>query len=451
MAPSATAPSYKRTLQEELLLRCLLVESAHQDYAVRKVQDMLGEERAERQVPISLAANPTRRALGVTAILYDLCAVYGVSDRLAELLGEMEAPITLERYAKAGLRPMPQGMIEGGYKGGLRDALEYLQICEFVVVFCGWAPRPRRPFVQVGRPCDTRVTYASDDPYTPIRVELDHQRDIGGKSKDVTDVWDMLEPSLTVHLAGPDGKDVTAEVDDLSQAHADGGLSGDGFWWRWRTGERVGQPYFPGAVYGHTARTPRSAQLAEGSLEACVVRTSAMSASLDGGFPERSVRGLETAEDVSLNPGDVRVYKDSDETRPGTFHEFGPGADPEMMWRNARAVEADILSSLGYPVDYTQTGGEPLAHEVEARTRAIRRWFGICRAGDVKLLEVLAAISGKALDEGIAESGYSAMYLAEVEEALGGANTTSGSEDGDDRRGTGGAEDEDPDPGKGAD
>lgn len=417
-----TAPSYKRTLSEELRLRCLLVESAHQDFLVSKVKDMLGEERAKRQVPVSLASNPLRRALGVTAILYDQCAVSGVSPRLAELCGEMAAPTTLAKYAAAGLRPMPQGLVEGGSEGGLRDALEYLQACEYVVVTAEWSVFTGRLTLSVARPCDTRVFYDTDDHGFATRIEVDRTRKIRGKDVEVTDIWNLLEPSLRVYRGR---RDVTGECDALAGAHQEGALAGDGYWWRWRQGERAGQPYIPCGVYGHPSRTPRAVQLAEGSLEAGVMRTSAMSAMLDAGFPGRNVRNLSTGTSADgsttgtdKNPGDVTVWHDTDEVRSSEHWEWTAGADVEAMWRQVRAAEADLLSALGYPVDYTQTGGEPLEHEVEARARAIRRWFGICRAGDVMLLERLAAVAGKALGEDIPETGYGALYLDEVTDAL---------------------------------
>ena len=82
-------------------------------------------------------------------------------------------------------------------------------------------------------------------------------------------------------------------------------------------------------------------------------------------------------------------------------------------------MEADLLSALGYPVDYTKTGGEPLSHEVEARARAIRRWYGVCRAGTAQLLERIAAVTNNALDTNYAEEGYSIRFLEEVDAAIG--------------------------------
>jgi len=424
---SYTKPNYKRTPEEELLLRCLMVESAHQDYMIAKLRDMLGPERAKRQVPISVSANPLRKTLNSTATMYNLAAVSGMGDRLFGLLRGAVPPETMERYGRAGLVPMPHGLTEGGVHGGLRDALEYLQACEYVVVAVGWAGVARQPYIHVIRSCDANPLYdASVDPYNPIRIEISRQRMYKGQLADVCDVWDLLEPSLTVRLGDRDGRIITGEIPSLRADYEAGLLSGEGYWWRWRQGERKGQAYLPCVVYGMVGRLHRGMLLSEGGLEAGVMRTSAMTVTIDCGFPDRNVVGLKTgtdsddqmAEGTALNPGDIRVWHNADETRPGTHWEFGPGADAEAMWRNSRTFEADISAALGFPVDYTSTGGAPLDHEVKARQQALSRWFGICRHGDVPLIERIAAVAGKALNEDIPETGYSTIYLEEVTEAL---------------------------------
>ena len=439
-----TDPSYTRSRRDELLLRCLLVESAHQAEVADKMKDMLGAARADRQVPVSRASNPMRRALAVTSVLYDRSAVSGLDPELAARLGEFETDATIERYALAGLRPMPVGLVEGAAYGGLRDSLDYLQACEWSTVATGWASTSGRPYVSIMRPCDVRVYYSQGDPLEPIRVEWDRSRLVGGLSKDVTDVYDISDPENPYFVvldqldpdlyesAAPYGlaerTDVTARVAELKEALEGGRLSGDGYDWRWTQGDRAGRPFIPVAIYGHPSRFFRNAQLAEGSLESAVIRTCAVTASLDAGFPLRCVRGLTTGkssdatgEGVAISAGDILVFEGTDEDPKGEHWEFGPGADPGQMWQEARAYEGDLLQALGYPVDYTQTGGEPLAHEVEARAKAIRRWYSICRQGDARLFERLAAIANQELGTDYPEAGYSTAYLDEVDEALGSA------------------------------
>ncbi len=439
-----TDPSYTRTRRDELLLRCLLVESAHQAEVYDKMRQMLGESRRARQVPVSRSANPMRRALAVTSILYDRAAASGLDPELAMRIGEHETPETIERYALAGLRPMPVGLVEGAAYGGLRDLLDYLQACEWATCSVGWSPTSERPYISVMRPCDVRVIYSQSDPIVPIRVEWDRTRIVDGTRANVTDVHDVSDPDNPYFVvldqldpdlyetAAPYGiaerTNLTSRVTELRDALDDGRLSGDGYGWRWTQGDRAGQPFIPVPIYGHPARFFRNAQLAEGSLEAAVIRTCAITATLDAGYPLRAIRGLTTGktadaegQGVALNPGDLLVFADADETRPGDHWEWGPGIDPAKLWQEVRAGEADLLSALGYPVDYTRTGGEPLAHEVEARARAIRRWYGICRQGDAQLLERIAAITNQALGTDYPESGYASAYLDEVDEALGAA------------------------------
>jgi len=435
-----TDPSYTRQRRDELRLRCLLVESAHQAEVHEKMRAMLGEARRARQVPVSRAANPLRRAIAVTSILYDHAAVSGLPVDLAILIGECETLATLEHYMLAGLRPMPAGLVEGAAYGGLRDALDYLQACEWATVAVGWADSGR-PYISVMRPCDVRIYYSQSDPLVPIRVEWDRTRLVSGVRANVTDVHDVSDPSAPYFVvldqlapdvyedAAPYGiagrTDLTSRVSELKVALADGQLSGDGYPWRWTQGERKGRPYIPVAVYGHPSRFFRNAQLAEGSLESAVIRTCAVTASLDAGFPLRCVRGLRvgassdtTGDGLALNPGDLLVFEDTNENEHGDHWEFGPGCDPAKLWQDSRAFDADLLTALGYPVDYAQTGGEPLAHEVEARRRAIRRWYGICRQGDAQLLERIAAATNQALGTAHPETGYSSAYLEEIDAAL---------------------------------
>jgi hypothetical protein len=88
------------------------------------------------------------------------------------------------------------------------------------------------------------------------------------------------------------------------------------------------------------------------------------------------------------------------------------------MFRVGQAHDRDALSALGFPVELTHTGGEPLAHEIEAQKRAIATWNDILRLGDSLLLRRIAAVANRETGAGYAEDGYSALYLDEVDAAL---------------------------------
>jgi hypothetical protein len=78
---------------------------------------------------------------------------------------------------------------------------------------------------------------------------------------------------------------------------------------------------------------------------------------------------------------------------------------------------------LGFPVEFTATGGEPMAWEVAAQERAIRRWYDTCRMGDMVLLRRIAAVCNRQLGTAYPEKGYTVAYREEVDADLARAET----------------------------
>jgi hypothetical protein len=150
-----------------------------------------------------------------------------------------------------------------------------------------------------------------------------------------------------------------------------------------------------------------------------------LTTALDTGFPKRCVKGLTTGtssdsegEGTSTMPGDVTVFRDTDDTRPGEHWEWGPGGDPEAMYRLAKEYDREVLEWLGFPVDQVTAGGEPLEYVREAQERAIRQWYNTCRMGDGVLLKRIVAMINRARDKRHPEGPFRTLYREEIERML---------------------------------
>jgi hypothetical protein len=417
--------SWKRTIEEEVKLRCLMVRGTFLEAAAQAVVDLLGDERAGRQVPISGATNVVRRGLSVTARLYEYCAADGINDELRLLCSDSSSKLWIDKLTGIGMGPIPSGLVQGGARGGLHDMLEYLQSLEYCGMVIDWSERSGRPFVMVAEPDDllpTDIEYAPDDPLSPVLVRWKREREVDGRKQIVRDVWDLRNldnPAFRVELGG---EDVTHKVTALAEAYTAGQLSGKGYWWRYKGG----RPFMPIVIYGHPSRVMRGIAITEAALDAIAYRTSVKSAVIDSGFPTREVVGLitgTTAEDgapegSAVNPGDTRVWRHTDELRPGEHWQFSATCDPEAMFRTAQAQENDALTQLGFVVDLTKLGGEPLETAMREQQRNIAKWYNICRAGDSILFRRLAAVCNRQLGKSFPESGYSTLYDRELLEAL---------------------------------
>jgi hypothetical protein len=414
--------TWKRTLEQEIVLRCSMVRGTFLEDAADAVIALVGTERAKRQVPVSGATNIVRRMLSVTARLYERCAVSGCPEELALLCSDSSFPVWTKKLETIDARPIPTGLVEGGGKGGLRDMLQYLQTCGYCGVVIDWSGSAERPFIMVAEPDDllpSDITYAPDDPLSPVGIRWRRERDVDGEKRIVYDTWDVSNPENPYFRVMLGSEDVTARVPTLRGSL--GQLSGAGYWWRYANG----RPFIPCVIYGSPSRVMEGISVTEAALDAVAFRTACKSAVIDAGFPTREVQGLTTgtdaddnAEGTNVNPGDVRVWRNTDETREGKYWQFSAAADPEAMFRTCQAMERDAVTQLGFPIELTATGGEPIAWEVEAQQRAISRWYNICRAGDSILFRRIAAVTNRQLGKSYPESGYSTMYDAEIVEAL---------------------------------
>ena len=78
------------------------------------------------------------------------------------------------------------------------------------------------------------------------------------------------------------------------------------------------------------------------------------------------------------------------------------------------------MSSLGLPVGYERTGGEPLEHERQALASGIAAFYPDARRLDSELLRRVAAMANRTPDlpTGLSETPYGVLYREEVEQAL---------------------------------
>ena len=78
------------------------------------------------------------------------------------------------------------------------------------------------------------------------------------------------------------------------------------------------------------------------------------------------------------------------------------------------------MSSLGLPVGYERTGGEPLEHERQALASGIAAFYPDARRLDSEILRRVAAMANRTPDlpNGLSETPYGVLYREEVEQAL---------------------------------
>jgi hypothetical protein len=98
---------------------------------------------------------------------------------------------------------------------------------------------------------------------------------------------------------------------------------------------------------------------------------------------------------------------------PGLIGQWGPAADPEALGRAILAYEQGLEQQL-VPVDYSATGGDPLARLDAAREIAIQNLYPTCREGDAELLRKVAAIANRAGLGTFNEDGYGILYRDEI-------------------------------------
>jgi len=281
------------------------------------------------------------------------------------------------------------------------------------------------------------------DPGTPILLGWNRPVTVDGRYEpDSWDIWDTRNPSSPSYkiLRGPKwnedgsydgGEDITAKVLDGETAR-----EGENYTWRWTQGRRAGLPFIPVKVYHK--HYPESlfdrssgSEDTQGTLTAGVLNSFWLHVCRDASWPDRNVRGLNlvgaAAEDhdeprsLPNDPAAIKVWDDDNPEKPGQFHQWEPGADPEKLGKAIRSYR-QMLDEQSVPADITNVPGDPLQHMVQSLQREVERLYPICRKYDSALLEMIAATinTGTAADPDeqttdFPESGYGLLYRTEID------------------------------------
>jgi len=406
----------KRTPFEQVRLAVRIMNNQHYQDVIQRAEDSLGT-RAQMIGPVDLSRNLLR------AWIDRVCRTYyvppfqsGLDERLPALLGDVSASVTVDRYAKAGGRPMPTTAAQASAL-----ALRYEQAAGYCGVLLTASERTGRINCTVVTPDLLELEYTSDDPYEPTVIRHHGSRLLGGQVREVLDVYDLTDPKRPSYTVRVGTQDVTRDA--LGETYA-----GDAYPWR----DDAGRPYHPIVIRGNPGQVYDRAQLVEASLLVAVRWTAWGSGTDHASHPQRNVRGLRiAAADSSTDsresglvtgPESVVRWVDEDPEKPGTNWQDAPAFDPMTIATAIGHYEMLSMSFLGLSSAQDRSGGEPNAREMEALDEVTRSTYSEARRFDGELLRRCAALANasKAIDaSGLAETAPATLYREEITEALG--------------------------------
>jgi hypothetical protein len=262
-------------------------------------------------------------------------------------------------------------------------------------------------------------------------------RRVGSQREEVWDVWDLRVPSYQILRGFEIEDDGTICGEDVTKATiGQESQRGDSYWWRWTQGRRRGEPFIPIELYHRTPPIDlfdreSGSELAQGALTVGVLWSYWLHACRDAGWPQRWIEGLEvvgaavasgdgaTAANpaaIPTDPASVIQFQRIDPQFAGQIGQWGPGSDPEVLGRAILAYEQSLEYQL-LPVDYSSTGGDPLAKLQEAREDYIAGLYPICREHDGRVLEMAAVVVNLARGTDYPEEGYGIAYRSEIEKS----------------------------------
>ncbi len=397
-----------------------IIRNRHARDVIQRADDILGD-RASRIGPIDLGRNVLRSWCTRVCRAYSRPPlVTGLSLELATALGDHSASVTVEKYERAGGRPLPTTVSQASAR-----AQWFSEAAGYAGVRVGWSSRSGRIMLQVVAPDDLECIYASDDPTEPTIIRHRAMRDIGGKPLEVVEVYDLTKldsPSYRIMEAGEDGKDLTEVVHGRT-------FDGPGYLAEWSLAD--GTPYHPIVVRGHPEHLYDRLQQVEASLIVPVRWTSWGSGCDFASHPGRNVRGLQLAgmssdtdgarTGLADGPEVINQWVDIDPEKPGDHWQDAPAFDPLVIGKAVGLYETMALSMIDLPLQLEASGGEPTAREQEAQEEAIRGTFPECRRFDAQLLKRCAALANRLSQvdgDDIPEGPYGLLYRGEVDELL---------------------------------
>lgn len=407
---------------EETRRRRRMLEGTWRDDLEQRLQEHLGSVRRDAWGPLSLALNPFRSITTELSVLYDQTPTV-LHDQVAD-------PGIARQLEIAGLWQMMQRVQV--YTLGLNEC--------FVRPHCD--ERGRFSFRMV-TPDFVRAYATMDDPRNPVAIIEYRMRRLppaveGGKRElgwtaDYYDVADPESPIYRVHAVDENGK-LGA---DLSPFYLGGDFSGDAYPFR----RSSGRPFLPWQLYhasggGQHLFSPYDGQeLVEASLDLSVLHQMVVHTFRDASWPQRYVVNLQPAgvsvvetvdgarAEVVTDPASLIQFEsipDSDGQGQPMIGQFSAGGDPGKMEETLANMAGRVASDAGVPpsdiqrLGGTARSGAAISLTNDGKRKAQRRYAGVFRGSDERLVGICAALYNRATGavEGrrYVEGGYRVLY-----------------------------------------
>ena len=407
---------------EETRRRRRMLEGTWRDDLEQRLQEHLGSVRRDAWGPLSLALNPFRSICTELSVLYDQNPTI-LHDRIAD-------PGIARQLELAGLWQMMQRVQV--YVLGLNEC--------FVRPHCD--ERGRFSFRMV-TPDFVRAYATMDDPRNPVALLEYRMRRLPpaaegatrelGWTADYVDVSDPERPVYRVHAVDENGK----LGEDLSPYYLGGDFSGDAYPFR-RTS---GRPFIPYQLYhssggGQHLFSPYDGQeLVEASLDLSVLHQMVVHTFRDASWPQRYVVNLQPAgisvvetvdgsrAEVVTDPASLIQFEsipDNEGQGQPMIGQFSAGGDPGKMEETLANMAARVASDAGVPpsdiqrLGGTARSGAAISLTNEGKRKAQRKYAGVFRGADERLVGMCAALYNRATgateNARYVEGGYRVLY-----------------------------------------
>lgn len=404
--------SVRRSEAEQVALAVRILDGMHWSDVYARAIAELGA-RGNELGPLDLTRNTLRAYVNrLNKAHQPPPLVSGLSAELAVLIGDYSASTMIERYATADGRPMPSTQIKASH-----DVYRYRWGAGYAGLLCQWSKRSGSFALSVLSPDDLGLEYATDDPTEPTIIRHRGIRTVDGESVEVQEVYDLTDYEAPGYFVMAAGEDITEKVHGRT-------FTGDDYFWR----DSAGAPFHPIVIAGDNRHPYRTDGLIEATLKVSVLWTHWGAGIRDAGHPQRNVRGLVVAgldsdsdtgqTGVSTGPETVIQWADTDPDRPGSHWQDNPGFNPEIVGSAIRSYELSCMASLGLPVDYERTGGEPTEQERKAVEALIATTLAEIRRFDSEVIRRCASIANAMKMGPFDETAPGILYRDEVTTAL---------------------------------
>lgn len=384
-----------------------------------KLQQHFGSVRRESMGPRSLAKNAFRKLCSELGVNYDQepRGRHRVRGEMPEVFG----PEGL--LSRVGLWTMMRRF--QNQLIGLREMLTRTD----------WSRSLGRPIARKVTPDVVVAVAHADAPGVPVEVSELRWRSTtsGGRwCWDRVSIADPAAPFYRVVVANADGTfgtDITAEI--LGAKY-----EGDDYPYRWTEGERAGQPFLPYVLY-HAMRCEglwdpyEGIEVVDGALDVGCSYTFLMHTIFQASWPQRWALGayvagaspVETATgprtSVPTDPASLLHLQAEPGVQNPQVGQWGAACDVESLARTVSILERAVSDFDGLDFSHVvhETTGNPWSAEAlsitgEGKRAAQERYKPELLAGDLAVIERLAAIANIETGAGFPESGYAIEYVA---------------------------------------